>query len=70
MEKEAEKKNQEQTSDKADLIPQENERILKGPHKSFLANELPKSNIDNCFDQAKPHIKALTKDSVKEVQSL
>ena len=37
MEKEAEKKNQEQTSDQADLIPQENERALKGARKSFVA---------------------------------
>ena len=70
VEKEAEKKNQEQTNGKADLIPQENERILKGAHKSFVATELPKADIDNYFDQAKPYIKALTKGSVKEVQSL
>ena len=70
MEKEAKKKNQEKTSDRVDLTPQENERILKGAQKSFVATELPKADIDNYFDQAKPHIKSLTKGSVKEVQSL
>ena len=44
------------------MTNQENDRALKGPHKSFVGTELPKADTDNYFDQVKPHVKELTED--------
>ena len=47
-----------------DLIPHEQERALKGAHRSFMMPGKPKTGIDSYFDQAKPHIETLIEKQV------
>ena len=63
VENEAEDKQQEDV----DLTPHEHERVLKGAYRSFLMPGLPKTDIDSYFNQAKPHIKTLIKNQLKEM---
>ena len=65
VEKEAEDKQQEDV----DLTPHEHERVLKGAYRSFLMPGLPKTDVDSYFNQAKPHIKTLIKNQLKEIGS-
>ena len=60
----AEKENQEEY---IDLTPYEHERALKGAYRSFVMPGAPKTDIDSCFDQTKPHIKTLIKNQLKEM---
>ena len=59
----------EQTEDSTDLTTTENEKILKGAYRNFVAPGIPKADIDSYIDQAKPHIKTLIEDQLKEMQS-
>ena len=49
-----------------DLIPHEHERALRRAYRSFVITGTPKIDIDSYFDQAKPHIKTLIKNQLKE----
>ena len=42
---------------------------LKGPYRSFVTSGLPIADIDDSVDRAKPHVKALIADQLKEMQS-
>ena len=59
----------EQTEDSVDLTTTENEKILKGAYRSFVIPGIPKADIDSYIDQAKPYIKTLIEDQLKEMQS-
>ena len=67
VESEANKANQEEED--IDLTPHEKERAFKGAFKSFMIPGAPKTGIDSYFDQAKPHIKTLIKNQLKEIGS-
>ena len=67
VESEANKANQEEED--IDLTPHEKERAFKGAFKSFMIPGAPKTGIDSYFDQAKPHIKTLIKNQLKEMGS-
>ena len=43
-------------------------RELKRVYRSFVTPRIPKADINGYVDQAKPHIKALTEDQLKEMQ--
>ena len=66
MEKEAE---QAQQQEDLDLTLHEHERALKGAYRSFVISGAPKTDIDSYFDQAKPHIKTLIRNQLKEMGS-
>ena len=66
VESEANKANQEED---IDLTPHEKERAFKGAFKSFMIPGAPKTGTDSYFDQAKPHIKTLIKNQLKEMGS-
>ena len=70
VEKEAEEdaKVQQQKED-INLTPHEHERALKRAYRSFVIPGTPKADIHSYIDQAKPHIKALIEDQLKEMQS-
>ena len=55
---EAKKENQE-----------EEERTLKETYRSFMMTGKPKTDADSYFDQAKPHIKTLIENQLKEMGS-
>ena len=55
------KKDQEQTEDQADLIPQEQERPLKKPYKRFTIPEFSKADVAGYGDQVKLHVETLIK---------
>ena len=63
VEKEAEEEQQQEEDVALTLHEQESEheRAFKGAYKSFVIPGAPKTDIDNYFDQTKPHIKALIK---------
>ena len=64
VEKEAEEEQQQEEEDVALTLHEqesEHERAFKGAYKSFVIPGAPKTDIDNYFDQTKPHIKALIK---------
>ena len=67
-EKEAEEE-QQQEEDGVDLTPHEHERALKGAYRSFMMPGKPKTDVDSYFDQAKPYIKALVENQLKEMGS-
>ena len=59
VEKEAREKYEEttaKTGDKIDLTAWKNERALKGAYGSFAIPGARKADINNYFDQTKPHI--------------
>ena len=66
VEGEARKENQEED---VDLTPHEHERALKGSYRSFVMAGKPKIDINSYFDQAKPHIKMLIENQLKEMGS-
>ena len=70
-EKEAEEEAKEwqQEEEDIDLTPYEHERALKGAYRTFWKPGAPKRDIDSYFDQAKPHIKTLIKNQLKEIGS-
>ena len=70
-EKEAEEEAKEwqQEEEDIDLTPYEHERTLKGAYRTFWKPGAPKRDIDSYFDQAKPHIKTLIKNQLKEIGS-
>ena len=70
-EKEAEEEAKEwqQEEEDIDLTPYEHERTLKGAYRTFWEPGAPKRDIDSYFDQAKPHIKTLIKNQLKEIGS-
>ena len=70
-EKEAEEEAKEwqQEEEHIDLTPYEHERALKGAYRTFWKPGAPKRDIDSYFDQAKPHIKTLIKNQLKEIGS-
>ena len=55
--------------DNVDLTATENNRALKGAHRRFVIPGILKADIDSYVDQAKPQIKTLIEDQVKEMQS-
>ena len=67
VEGEARKENQEEED--VDLTPHEHERALKGSYSSFVMAGKPKIDINSYFDQAKPHIKMLIENQLKEMGS-
>ena len=72
MKDEAEKENQEEEEEEdvdVDLTPYEHERVLKGAYRSFVLPGKPKTDIDNYFDQAKPHIGTFIEKQLKEMGS-
>ena len=70
MEKEAEEEQQQQEPEEdIDLTPLEHERELRRAYISFVLPGTPKTGIDSYFDQAKPHIKRLIKNQLKEMGS-
>ena len=70
-EKEAEEEAKEwqQEEEHIDLTPYEHERALKGAYRTFWKPGASKRDIDSYFDQAKPHIKTLIKNQLKEIGS-
>ena len=67
VEKEARKEETaEQREDNIDLTAREIERALKETYRSYRT---PKKGVDSHVDQAKPHIKTLLEDQLKEMQS-
>ena len=67
VEGETRKENQEEED--VDLTPHEHERALKGSYSSFVMAGKPKIDINSYFDQAKPHIKMLIENQLKEMGS-
>ena len=58
VEKEAEEEQQQEEEDVALTLHEqesEHERAFKGAYKSFVIPGAPKTDIDNYFDQTKPH---------------
>ena len=53
-----------------DLTPHEHERALKGAYRSLMMPGRPKTDVDSYFDQAKPYIKALIENQLKEMGSV
>ena len=67
VEKEARKEETaEQREDNIDLTAREIERALKETYRSYRT---PKKGVDSHVDRAKPHIKTLLEDQLKEMQS-
>ena len=66
VEKEAGEEEQQQEED-IDLTPHKHERALRGACRSFVIPGTPKTDNDSYFDQAKPHIKAVIKNRLKEM---
>ena len=52
-----------------DLTPHEHERALKGAYRSFMMPGKPKTDDDSYFDQARPYIKTLIENQLKEMES-
>ena len=69
VEKEAEEEHQQEEEEDVDLTPPEHERALKGAYRSFMMPGKPKTDVDSYFDQAKPYIKALVENQLKEMGS-
>ena len=65
LEKEAEEAEEEKED--ADLTTHEHERALKGAYRSFMMSGKPKIDVNSYFDQAKPYIKALIENQLKEM---
>ena len=65
VEKEAEEEQQQEED--VDLTPHEHERVLKGAYRSFVMPVRPKTDNDSYFDQAKPYIKTLMENQLKEM---
>ena len=65
VEKEAEEEQQQEED--VDLTPHEHERVLKGAYRSFVMPGRPKTDNDSYFDQAKPYIKTLMENQLKEM---
>ena len=65
VEKEAEEEQQQEED--VDLTPHEHERVLKGAYRSFVMPGRPKTDNDTYFDQAKPYIKTLMENQLKEM---
>ena len=65
--KEAEEEQQQEEEEDFDLTPNEHERALKGAYRHFEIAGVPKTDIDSYFDQAKPHIKTLIENQLKEM---
>ena len=53
-----------------DLTPHEHERALKGAYMSLIMPGKHKTDVDSYFDQAKPCIKALIENQLKEMGSV
>ena len=64
VEKEVEEEQQKEEEESVDLTPHEHERAFKGAYKSFVIPGAPKTDIDNYFDQTKPHIKTIIKNQL------
>ena len=62
------KKEAEEAED-ADLTPHEHERALKGAYRSFVMPGKLKTEVDVHFDQARPYIKTLIENQLKEMGS-
>ena len=60
VEKEAEKES-------VDVTPHKHERTLKGACRSFMMPGKPKTDVDSNFDQARPYIKTLIENQLKEM---
>ena len=60
---------EKEAEEDVDLTPHEHERVLKGTYRSFVIPGRPKTDIDSYFDQAKPHIKMLIENKLKEMGS-
>ena len=61
--KEAEEEEQQQEEEEEiDLTPHQHERVLRGACRSFVIPGTSKTDIDNYFDQSRPHIKPLIKN--------
>ena len=69
IEEQAREEKEEQTEDKNDLTATGNERTLKRVYRSFVIHGTSKADIHSYFNQAKPHIKTLIADQLKEIQS-
>ena len=67
VEKEAEEEQQQEED--IDLTMHEHERALKGAYRSFMMPGKPKADDDSYFDRAKPHIKVLIENQLKEMGS-
>ena len=69
VEDEARKENQEEEEEEedVDLTRHEHERALKGAYRSFMMSGKPKTDVDSYFDQAKPCIKTLIENQLKEM---
>ena len=51
------------------LTPHGHERALKGAYRSFMMPGKPKTDVHSYFDQAKPYIKTLIENQLKEMGS-
>ena len=51
------------------LTPHGHERALKGAYRSFMMPGKPKTDVDSYFDQARPYIKTLIENQLKEMGS-
>ena len=71
VEKEAgeEQQHEDECEEDVYLTPHEHERALKGAYRSFMMPGKPKTDVDSYFDQAKPYIKALVENQLKEMGS-
>ena len=65
VEKEAEE--EQQLEKDVDLAPHEHERASKGPYRSFVIPDVPKTDDDSYFDQTKTRIKTLIENRLKEM---
>ena len=69
VERQAEEGQQQEIED-VDLTKHEHGRTLKVAYRSFVMPGSSKTDIDNYFDQAKPHIKMLIEIQLKDIGSV
>ena len=69
VEKEAEEEQHQEEQEDIDFTPHEHEKTLRRAYRSFVIPGTPKTDTDSYFDQAKPHIKTLMENLLKEMGS-
>ena len=68
VEREAEEGQQQE--EYVDLTPHEHERALKGAYRRFVMSGKPKTDVDSYFYQARPQMKTLIENQLKEMGGL
>ena len=67
---EREAKEGQQQEEYVDLTPHKHERALKGAYRYFVMSGKPKTDVDSYFYQAKPQMKTLIENQLKEMGGL